>query len=100
MAGRKRRDEPPVAGDAGLGELEAKVREAAARLAELREENRTLRARVEELEIEAEAESADAGEDAAAAVPASDAGEEWSRERREIRRRVESLTETLEDLLG
>ena len=92
MADRKRRREPPEPGAAWLEELETKVREAAARLAEVGEENRTLAARVEELEAAAAAGRAPAGDDAGAS--------EWPRERREIRRRVESLTETLEHLLG
>jgi len=92
MADRKRR-EPPEPGAAWLEELQTRVREATARLGELREENRGLAARVEELEAAAaaggEADTADAAE----------AGD-WPRERREIRRRVERLTGTLEDLLG
>lgn len=73
-----------------LGGLEGKVREAAERLEALRLENRKLAAQVRDLESRlAAATSADT-------APA-DGG--WQEERAEIRRRVESLTATLEALI-
>lgn len=104
--------------------LEAKVREAAGRLTDLKEENRELAARVEELETElvaARAAAADVdaaeglGEEAAPlrqrieeleaqladqSADTAAAQASWEREREEIRGRVESLTQRLEELLG
>jgi chromosome segregation ATPase len=77
-----------------LGGLEGKVREAAERLQTLRQENRKLVSQVRDLESrlsEAEARAAAAG-----TAPADG---EWQQERAEIRRRVESLTATLEELI-
>ncbi|NJL30070.1 MAG: cell division protein ZapB [Thermoanaerobaculia bacterium] len=72
-----------------LNDLEEKIREAAKRLAELRSENETLKARVAELEtMLGERDSAD---DGAAA---------WTEEREQIRERVERMVEHLEELLG
>lgn len=68
-----------------LETLEERVREATARLRDLQEENRKLQRRVGELEERlAEGEGAASG---------------WDEERDEIRRRVEGLVRTLEDLL-
>jgi cell division septum initiation protein DivIVA len=75
-----------------LDGLEARVHDAVARLDEMKEENRTLRARIAELE----------GELAAAAVAGnggSGAGD-WEAEREEVRRRVEALAERLEGLVA
>lgn len=92
MADRKRREPPASQSSGWLEDLEAKVREAAARLGELREENRALRDRLEELE------SAAASEDSGRAGTAGPPGD-WPRERKELRQRVERLTESLEGLL-
>jgi cell division septum initiation protein DivIVA len=75
-----------------LDELETRVREASDRLGELREENRELQARVDELETRLAATST--SEDTA--VTASG---EWEKERDEIRGRVERLSRQLEGLL-
>ena len=61
-----------------LDSLETRVRDAAGRLQDLKEENAALKARVRELEEQA-------------------AGS-WVEEREEIRRRVEALTKRLEEL--
>jgi cell division protein FtsB len=71
-----------------LGILEEKVRQATARLGELREENRSLAQRVAELESQL------------AAARVDDSGKAWEAEREEIRQRVEKLTLGLEALLG
>ncbi len=71
-----------------LDVLEEKVREASERLGELKEENRALTRKVEELETQLAA--AQAGESAAG----------WEAEREEIRRRVEKLTLGLEALIA
>ena len=80
-----------------LGGLEAKVREASERLAALRQENRKLLSQMRELEGQLAAAEARAGE---SAVPYPEANEAWKEERDEIRRRVESLTQTLEELIA
>jgi hypothetical protein len=67
-----------------LGELEARVHEAAARLRELKKENGDLERRVADLEAQA------------AAAPGQ---ADWEAERDDIRRRVEKLAASLEDLL-
>jgi FtsZ-binding cell division protein ZapB len=72
-----------------LDHLEARVRDAVARLGEMKEENRTLRERIEELEGQLAARSEDAGGDAGS----------WAAEREEVRRRVEALAERLEGLV-
>lgn len=72
-----------------LDALEARVHEAAERLRELKEENADLERRNAELEARL----------AAAGSPASDAGGDWQSERDGIRRRVEKLAATLEELL-
>ena len=72
-----------------LDRLEARVRDAVARLGEMKEENRTLRDRIEELEGRLAAPSEDGGDDG-----------EWQAEREEVRRRVEGLTERLAGLAG
>jgi predicted nucleic acid-binding Zn-ribbon protein len=74
-----------------LDVLEEKVREATERLGELREENRALSQKVEELETRLAAKP-EGVEDAAARA--------WEEEREEIRRRVEKLTAGLEALVG
>lgn len=68
-----------------LGDLEQRVEQAAEELRRLRHENQRLETRVADLEQE---------------LAASDEGESWGAERDEIRRRVESLAEGLEKLLG
>lgn len=70
-----------------LRELEEKVHTAAGLIRELRQENATLRRRVEELE------------ERLAAAPASEEAARWSEEREEIRGRVARLVEHLEGLL-
>jgi chromosome segregation ATPase len=107
-----------------LDNLESRVREAVERLGELKEENRGLRDRVEELETQvaslsippAEPEPRDRDEDldalrarvrnleedlAAAETEraeAAAAAKSWEIEREEVRRRVESLVGRLEGL--
>jgi chromosome segregation ATPase len=113
-----------------LDSLESRVRDAVARLGELREENGTLRERIEELEtrfattaamtvpparpeeeperdeeIEALRAHARALEESLAAAEteraeAAAAAKGWEVEREEVRRRVERLTERLEGLAG
>lgn len=73
-----------------LGGLEGKVREAARRLQALRQENRKLASQVQDLESRLAVAEAQSG--TAADGP-------WQEERAEIRRRVESLTATLEELI-
>ncbi len=70
-----------------LKELEERVQETAERLRETREENATLKARVTELEEQL------------ASAPGTDEREAWTEEKGEIRTRVESLAEHLEELL-
>jgi len=67
-----------------LHSLEARVHQASERLRELGRENARLAARLEELESAADPEEAAAA---------------WREERKEIRGRVERLTESLESLL-
>lgn len=107
-----------------LDGLETRVREAVARLAELGEENRSLRARIKTLETRLAAASTPAAEPAeteeseeiaslrarvrdledqlAAAeterAAAAAAAKSWEIEREEVRRRVEGLVERLEGL--
>jgi DNA repair exonuclease SbcCD ATPase subunit len=102
-----------------LEELETRVREAAERLGELREENKSLQERVDELEtkltvaIPANLEAAE-GSEVAEAREENEALREQiadlelklarveevaSREREEIRGRVERLTRQLEGLI-
>jgi uncharacterized coiled-coil DUF342 family protein len=71
-----------------LDVLEEKVREASERLGELKEENRTLTRKIEELETQLAASQGD------------EATQAWEAEREEIRRRVEKLTSGLEALIG
>jgi chromosome segregation ATPase len=71
---------------AWLQALEEKVHAAAGRLRELREENASLRRKLEELEERL-------------AAPASGEAARWAEEREEIRGRVELLVERLEGLL-
>lgn len=70
-----------------LEPLEEKVRAAGEALHALREENRKLTARVEELE------------EAASSTEGSEDSDAWETERQEIRERVERLTGRLESLL-
>jgi len=70
-----------------LKELEERVRETADRLRETREENTTLKSRIAELEKQL------------ASAPGSEEKEAWVLEKSEIRSRVESLAEHLEELL-
>jgi len=70
-----------------LKELEERVRETADRLRETREENTSLKSRIAELEKQL------------AAAPGSEEREAWAVEKKEIRSRVESLAEHLEELL-
>jgi chromosome segregation ATPase len=72
-----------------LDSLEARVRDAVARLGEMKEENRTLRERIAELEGRLAAHAGDGGDGADG---------EWETEREEVRRRVEALAERLEGL--
>jgi chromosome segregation ATPase len=110
-----------------LDGLESRVRDTVERLGELREENQTLRGRVEELETQlstlsippaepAPWEEREDGEEikvlqsrvqelerqlAAAETEraeAASAAKAWEIEREEVRRRVEALTERLEGL--
>ncbi|HEY4589787.1 MAG TPA: hypothetical protein VII86_11205 [Thermoanaerobaculia bacterium] len=113
-----------------LDQLESRVRDAAARLGELNEENRSLRDRVRDLETEVTTLSippaapegdGDLGEideevealrvrvreleaSLAAAeterAEAAAAAKSWEIEREEVRRRVEGLTERLGGLVG
>lgn len=109
-----------------LDSLETRVREAVARLGELKEENQTLRDRIEELETQistlsippAEEETPepdeemdalrarvrDLEEQIAAAeterAEAAAAARSWEVEREEVRRRVEGLVARLEGLGG
>lgn len=109
-----------------LDTLETRVREAVARLGELKEENQTLRTRIEELETQVATVSIPpAREDApepdeevealrarvrgleeqiAAAeterAEAAAAAKSWEIEREEVRRRVEGLVARLEGLGG
>jgi uncharacterized coiled-coil DUF342 family protein len=71
-----------------LDVLEEKVREASERLGELRDENRALTRKVEELENQL------------AATQGSESAQAWEAEREEIRRRVERLTSGLEALVA
>ncbi|HSK79901.1 MAG TPA: cell division protein ZapB [Thermoanaerobaculia bacterium] len=70
-----------------LDSLETRVRGAAERLRDLKEENGTLRERIRELEERLATAESGQGE----------AGS-WVEEREEIRRRVEALTLRLEEL--
>jgi 50S ribosomal subunit-associated GTPase HflX len=70
-----------------LKPLEEKVAQARATLDELRKENRTLRSKLRRLEQK---------KDGPGEVSGSPA---WEEERREVRRRVESLVEKLEKLV-
>ena len=70
-----------------LDVLEEKVREASLRLGELKEENRALTQKVEELESQL------------AATQGGESSQAWEAEREEIRRRVEKLTLGLEALI-
>jgi predicted RNase H-like nuclease (RuvC/YqgF family) len=71
-----------------LDVLEEKVREATQRLGELKEENRALTRKIEDLESQL------------AATQGGESGKAWEAEREEIRRRVEKLTLGLEALIG
>jgi chromosome segregation ATPase len=108
-----------------LDGLEVRVREAVARLGELREENRTQRAKIQDLETRlaavsippaAPAQAEEGGEELAKArarvrdleaqiaaletarAEAAASAKSWEIERDEVRRRVEGLVERLEGL--
>ncbi len=109
-----------------LDTLETRVREAVARLGDLKEENQTLRDRVEELETQlsslsippapADTETREPDEEREALrvrvrdledqiaaaeterAEAAGAAKSWEVEREEVRRRVEGLVERLEGL--
>ena len=110
-----------------LDTLETRVREAVARLGELKEENETLRERVEDLETQlatvsippAEPETREIPDEEVAALrvrvrgledqiaaaeteraEAAAAARSWEIEREEVRRRVEGLVARLEGLGG
>jgi chromosome segregation ATPase len=109
-----------------LDSLEERVRDAVARLGELREENRTLRETLEDLETRAAVastpparrEERDPDEEVAALrvrvreledqvaaaeterAEAAAAAKSWEVEREEVRRRVEGLVARLEGLTG
>lgn len=110
-----------------LDNLETRVREAVERLGELREENRTLRATMEDLETRAAVASTpparpepagdedeelailrarvrDLEDQLAAAeterAEAAAAARSWEIEREEVRRRVEGLVSRLEGMAG
>ncbi len=70
-----------------LSELEKQVRAAAAELASLRKQNRTLKAKVKKLETSLAEGGGGEGEPA------------WERQRGDLRRRVEKLADGLEKLL-
>lgn len=73
-----------------LKDLEEKVHAASKALRALREENDGLKARVKDLE-----DQADGGDDGG-----NDGGAAWQEERDEIRGRVEKLADHLSELLG
>lgn len=75
--------------------LETKVREAVDRLADLREENRQLNARVEELETELAASPAGAGDDTAADAASAELAQEREQSE-ELRRRLAELQDQLD----
>jgi FtsZ-binding cell division protein ZapB len=105
-----------------LDGLETRVREAVERLGDLREENRSLREKVRDLETRlaattappAEAGDADRLREeneslqgriveleerlAAAESGHGESAGQWEREREEVRRRIEALTRRLEEL--
>lgn len=109
-----------------LDTLETRVRDAVARLGELKEENQTLRGRIEELETQlasvsippAEPETPEPDEEREALrvrvrdledqiaaaeterAEAAAAAKSWEVEREEVRRRVEGLVQRLEGLAG
>lgn len=107
---------------AWLDSLESRVREAAERLRDLRQENAALRDRIEDLETHLTAAPQTGSDDAgplreeneelrtrvrdleaqlaAAESSNGEAAERWETEREEIRRRVEGLTRRLEELAG
>lgn len=74
-----------------LSTLESKVHAAAERIHALHEENAALRGRIAELEQQLAA---------APRAPEDTGAAQWEEERREIRERVERLTQTLEELAG
>jgi chromosome segregation ATPase len=106
-----------------LDELETRVREASERLGELREENRELQARVDELETKLSAATSEPSDEAgelsearqenealrrqiedlelklARAEETATVRDGWEGERDEIRGRVERLSQQLEGLL-
>ena len=91
-----------------LEELETRVHEATERLLELKDENRSLQERVDELETKLTAATTDPGEEnealreqiAELELKLARLEEASGREREEIRGRVERLTRQLEGLIG
>lgn len=110
-----------------LDTLETRVRDAVARLGELKEENQTLRDRIEEMETQLATLSIPPAEPETREVPdeevealrvrvrdledriaaaeteraeAAAAARSWEVEREEVRRRVEGLVQRLEGLAG
>lgn len=78
-------------GEAWLDQLESTVQQAAETIATLRRERDDLVHRVEELEA--------AGGKGKGKGKGDDTAASWKKERQEIRRRVQKLTERLEGLL-
>ena len=92
-----------TAGNDWLGNLETQVHAAVERIETLRQENRDLALRVQELETELAATPRDpaAAAQAGATAPApAGAAADWRQERRQIRLHVERLTALLEELLA
>jgi len=84
-------------GKAWLDQLESTVKQAAETIESLHRKRDDLAARVEELEGQVEALEAAGG--TKKGKPKADEAAAWREERKEIRRRVQKLTERLEGLL-
>lgn len=82
-------------GKAWLDELESTVKSAAETIETLRRERDELAQQVQELEAKVDAPEAASGEG-----DADEAAAAWKKERKEIRRRVQKLTQRLEGLLA
>lgn len=83
-----------------MADLEAKVNEAAARIEELQGENRRLEGELAQLPAFASPPPAPPPPPAAKAERPDRAEKAWTKERDEIRRRLEALIARLESLLG